>query len=89
MTTTDPIPLDDDPDAVRLAGAFLAGYTSAATRRAYRVDLRYWFAFCRRRLHPYRGIRRTHLELYRRELEQLVPKPANATRYRRVATLSA
>ncbi len=88
--TNDPIPLSDDPDAVRLAGAFLAGYASPATRRAYRVDLRCWFAFCRRhRIHPYRGIRRTHLELYLRELEQLVPRPANTTRYRRVATLSA
>ncbi|MBY5163578.1 tyrosine-type recombinase/integrase [Salsipaludibacter albus] len=87
---TDPIPLDDDPEAVRVAGAFLAGYASPATRRAYRVDLRYWFAFCHcHRLHPYQGIRRTHLELYLRELEQLTPKPANTTRYRRVATLSA
>ena len=68
----------------------MSPFASAATRRAYRVDLRYWFAFCRRhRLHPYRGIRRTHLELYLRELEQLVPKPANTTRYRRIATLSA
>ncbi len=84
------LPLDDDPEAVRLAGALLAGYASPATRRAYRVDLRCWFAFCTRHdLHPYRGIRRTHLELYLRELEQLHPKPANTTRYRRIATLSA
>lgn len=88
--TTQATLLADDPTAARLAGAFLAGYASPATRRAYRVDLRNWFAFCQRHhLHPYTGIRRTHLELYLRDLERRIPRPANTTRYRRVATLSA
>lgn len=49
-----------------------------------------WFDFCAAHgLHPYRGVRRTHLELYLRHLETLVPPPAAGTRYRRIATLSS
>lgn len=39
-------------------------------RRAYGRDLECWFAFCAaHQLHAFRGVRRTHLELYLRELE--------------------
>ncbi|MDP8930070.1 MAG: hypothetical protein M3O70_16250, partial [Actinomycetota bacterium] len=31
------------------------------------------------RLHPFREIRRLHLELYLRQLEPSAPRPANAT----------
>jgi integrase/recombinase XerD len=76
--------------AMRWAGAFLAGYHSAQTRRSYRRDLDCWFAFCvAHRLHPFQGVRRTHLEVYLRELETQTPTPASATLYRRIATLSA
>lgn len=59
------------------AGAFLAGFKSVQTRRAYRRDLDCWFAFClAHELHPFRGLRRTLLELYLRELEaQDTPPP--------------
>jgi hypothetical protein len=40
-------------------------------------------------LHPYKGVRRTHVELYLRELETQLPQPSNATLYRRVSTLSS
>jgi site-specific recombinase XerD len=49
-----------------------------------------WFAFCTaHRFHPYRDLRRTHVEVYLRELEAQEPAPANATLYRRIATLSS
>jgi hypothetical protein len=77
-------------EASQWAGAFLAGFKSAQTRRAYRRDLHCWFTFCTaHHLHPFRGVRRTHLELYLRELELLDPTPAPGTLYRRVATLSS
>ncbi|MDP8929602.1 MAG: site-specific integrase [Actinomycetota bacterium] len=76
-------------EARRLAGAFLAGLQSPETRRGYRSDLRCWFDFCRtHRLHPFREIRRIHLELYLRQLETSTPRPANATLYRRISALS-
>jgi len=63
---------------------------TAETRRAYRTDLRHWLAFCAAHgLHPFRGLRRTHIELYLRDLEAEDPPPASATRYRRIATLSS
>jgi transposase-like protein len=83
----------DDADmreASLWAGAFLAGFKSVQTRRAYRRDLDCWFAFClAHELHPFRGLRRTHLELYLRELEAQDTPPAPGTLYRRVSTLSS
>lgn len=38
---------------------------------------------------PFRTIRRTHIELYLRDLEASHPRPAATTIYRRIATLSA
>jgi hypothetical protein len=60
-------PDEQDPsEGARWAGAFLAGFKSIETRRAYRRDLECWFAFCTaHQLHPFRGVRRTHLELNR------------------------
>jgi integrase/recombinase XerD len=77
-------------EATRWAGAFLASFKSVQTRRSYRRDLECWFTFCTaHRLHPFTGVRRTHLELYLRELELQVPPPASGRLYRRVATLSS
>ncbi len=85
--------LDGGPsweEARQLAGAFLASFQSAETRRGYRSDLRCWFGFCHSHgLHPFREIRRIHLEVYLRELETSTPGPANATLYRRISTLSS
>ncbi len=77
-------------DAMRWAGAFIASFKSSETRRAYQRDLHCWFGFCAvHRLHPFADIRRTHIELYLRQLERQVTPPSNATMYRRVATLSS
>jgi site-specific recombinase XerD len=77
-------------EALRWAGAFIAGFSSAQTRRSYQLDVHCWFAFCAAHgLHPYNGVRRTHVELYLRELEQQLPQPSNATLYRRISTLSS
>ncbi len=76
--------------ATHWCGAFLAGFRSAQTRRSYRRDLNCWLAFCAaHRLHPFRGVRRTHVEVYLRELEAQSPPPASDTLYRRVSTLSS
>ena len=77
-------------EARQWAGAFLAGYASAQTRRSYRRDLDCWFAFCAaHQLHPFTGLRRTHLEVYLRELESQACPPSAGTLYRRISTLSS
>ncbi len=49
-----------------------------------------WFTFCAlHELHPFRGLRRTHLKLYLRQLETQDPAPARCTLYRRISTLSS
>lgn len=79
----------DDPgwrEAVQWAGAFVAGFQSDKTRRSYRRDLQCWFAFCAvHGLHPFRGLRRTHVELYLRQLPGL-PRHAPAHGQRRSRT---
>ncbi|MDP8931994.1 MAG: site-specific integrase [Actinomycetota bacterium] len=66
------------------------GSKSEETRRGYRSDLSCWLGFCLTHdLYPFREIRRIHLELYLRQLEITVPRPANATLYRRISTLSS
>ena len=77
-------------DALRAAGAFLAGFRSADTRKGYRRDLSCWLEFCAaHQLHPYVGVRRTHVEVYLRQLEQQMPALANSTLRRRISTLSS
>jgi hypothetical protein len=70
---------DEWEDALRAATAFIAGFRSPDTRKGYRRDLRCWLEFCAAHdLHPYVRVRRTHVEVYLRQLEQQVP--ALATR---------
>ena len=77
-------------DAVRWAGAFIASFRSPDTRKAYQRDLSCWFGFCAMHgLHPYQGVRRTHVEVYLRQLEQQTPPLANATLRRRISTLNS
>lgn len=65
-------------------------WAGGRTRRSYQRDWHCWFGFCvTHDLHPYRDTRRTHVELYLRELEHQLPRPSNATRYRRISTLSS
>lgn len=83
----------EDPswdEALQWAGAFIASFRSRETRRTYQRDLHCWFAFCAvHDLHPFKGVRRTHLELYLRQMEGHDTASSNATLYRRIATLSS
>lgn len=52
------------------AVAFIASYSSEATRRPYNIQLRLWMGWCADHpLDPLVDIRRPHVELYARELE--------------------
>lgn len=57
------------PPLGALAGAWLAGYRSLATRNAYRSDLRKWLAYCEQHDLDPLAIRRSHVELFARQLE--------------------
>lgn len=59
-----------DQQLTRYAGAFLAAFTSAQTRQAYGVALRQWFAWCRAHDLDPLTVRRTHVELWLRHLEE-------------------
>ena len=73
-----------------LAEAFIAGFRSPDTRSAYRRDLHCWLNFCvDQGVHPYAGVRRTHVEAYLRHLEQQRRPLANNTLRRRISTLSS
>lgn len=72
------------------AEAFIAGFRSPDTRRAYRRDLSCWLDYCADHdLHPYTGVRRTHVEGYLRHLEDHRPPLPNTTLRRRICTLSS
>jgi integrase/recombinase XerD len=75
-----------DADLIRLAGGFIAGKRSPDTRDAYGDDLRMFFRWCRAHdIDPIIGIRRTHLELYARHMEDRGLAPS--TRQRRIGTV--
>lgn len=69
----------------RIAGAFLASYSSKNTRRGYRVDLYDWFTWCRAWDVDPLDCRRTHVELWQRDLEN--KELAGATRARKLAVV--
>lgn len=73
-----------DP-AVLAAEAFLARY-SGTTAYQYRIDLKQWFTWCAaHQLHPLWDVRRPHVDLYVRHLENKF-KPA--TTGRRISTVA-
>ena len=77
-------------DPTNCAEAFIAGFRSPDTRRAYRRDLQCWLGLCMDHgVHPYAAVRRTHVEAYLLEPEQHVPPLANGTLRRRICTLSS
>lgn len=52
------------------AMAFIASYSSEATRKTYTTQLRVWMRWCaHHHLDPLTEVRRPHVELYARELE--------------------
>ena len=75
-----------DEQLIRYAGGFIAGKRSPDTRDAYGDDLRQYFRWARAQgVDPLIGIRRTHLELYARHMEDRGLAPA--TRQRRIGTV--
>lgn len=76
-----PIGTTDD-QLHRLAGAFLASFSSPATRQTYGNGLRDWFTFARANdLDPLQ-VRRTHIELWLRHLEgRQLADATRATKY--------
>jgi integrase/recombinase XerD len=70
-----------------LAGAWLSGYHSASTRRAYRHDLRTWFRFCAEHEVDPLSARRSHVELFTRGQEYNGLAPATVAR--RITALSS
>ena len=92
MTTTEATYLpalaapDFDSFAVRQAIAgFLAGY-GTSTREAYGLDLRQWLRWCASHELEVLAVRRAHIELFARSLEQ--DGKARATVARRLSTIS-
>lgn len=75
------------PPIERIAGAFVAGYRSVETRRAYANDLRCFFAFCRMHQVDVLEARRPTIDAYMRDLDGR--GLANNTRGRRLSTLSS
>ena len=77
------------PETVdHLVAAWLLGYDSARTRRAYARDLADWLAFCRRYgLEPL-GALRAHVDAYARELGE-VRGQSPATVARRLSALAS
>ena len=72
-----------DPALMAVAG-FLAGY-GGTTKSGYTIDLRSWWQWCMDRgLHPFE-IKRPHIELYVREIEE---RYARSTVGRRLSTIS-
>jgi integrase/recombinase XerD len=79
-----PATVNDLDPAVLAAHTFLARY-KAKTAYQYRIDLRQWFTWCAdHHLHPLRDVRRPHVELYARHLEQ---RFAVTTAGRRLSTV--
>ena len=76
---------DQDAHLTRLAGAFLASYASPNTRRGYRTDLHDWFTWTITWQIPALEARRTHLEVWMRNLEDR--QLSGATRARKLAVV--
>ena len=78
---------DVDAQRVRFAiGGFLAGYTGS-TRDAYGLDLRQWVAWCVGHDLEVFAVRRAHIELFARSLEE--EGKAHATVARRLSTIAS
>ena len=77
---------DFDAHRVRIAlGGFLAGY-SGTTRDAYALDLRQWVTWCAGHDLEVFAVRRAHIELFARFLEE--EGKARSTTARRLSTIT-
>ena len=87
MTMTTNVVLVDDSTQTRTAIAgFLAGYCGA-TRRSYATDLRIFAAWCAEAQLELFGVRRAHLELFGRWMEE--NGKMRSTVARRLSTLAS
>ena len=87
-TTAVAVVLVDDPlrtEAIAVAG-FLAGYCGS-TRRSYATDLRLFSAWCHEAKLPLFSVRRAHLELFGRWMEER--GRMRSTVARRLSTLAS
>ena len=73
-------------DAQRAAAGFLARY-GGPTRRAYGCDLRAWFAWCRDRGLEVLEVKRPHVELWVRAMEEH-QRLSSSTVSRRISTVA-
>ena len=82
-----PAAADDDDPVRRLVAAWLLGYASPATRRAYAADLAAWLAFCGTAGTAPLEARRVHVDAWARALEAGGAAPRTAAR--RISAVSS
>ena len=69
-TILDPFTDEDIPEYQRVGLAFLAGYRNQQTRTGYGQSLKAWFDWClARSIDPLRGVKRPHIDLWLRVME--------------------
>lgn len=81
-----PSSVDPDGQIATFGRAWLTGYSSEHTRRAYRKDLETWMAWCEQRdLDPW-AVRRANVDAYARDME--ASGLSDTTQARRLASLA-
>lgn len=71
------------PDWQVCAASFLSSYRNANTRNNYAIALKAWFTWCRsHQLDPLKSVRRTHIQLWMREMEELEGKSVHTVVHR-------
>lgn len=69
-TVLDPFTSEEVPEYQRVALAFLASYRNQSTRNGYQVSLLRWFGWCLdHSIEPLRGVKRPHIDLWLRVME--------------------
>ena len=82
-----PLPAVNDDPVRRLVAAWLLGYASPSTRRAYAADLAAWLAFCDRAGTGPLEARRVHVDAWARALQAGGAAPRTVAR--RIAAVSS
>ena len=82
-----PLPARDDDPVRRLVAAWLLGYASPATRRAYAADMTGWLAFCDGLGTSPLEARRVHADAWARSLQAAGAAPRTVAR--RLAAVSS
>ncbi len=82
-----PLPAVDDDPGRRLAAAWLLGYASPATRRAYAADMTAWLGFCDIAGTGPLAARRVHVDAWARAMQSAGAAPRTVAR--RLAAVSS